>query len=260
MSAHRQMLDVLGLSGFLKWKSALFVLALGVGFVGQANASEERSRSNEAFWIWPHARLSEVDSEGRTIYVLQGHLRRMRSGAIGVTPQGPGPRRLKSTRVWLVYRLSTQDGVEELLRASLSRARLWKQFGVTIEGFQLDYDAPTAKIGTYAEFLRRLRQRIPDDFKLSVTGLADWSTTGRASDLKQLTTTVDEVVVQLYQGSKPVAHLEKYARGLARLQQPFKIGLLPTMQLDSASLKAIAVSPFFQGSVTFVLPPQTSMR
>lgn len=68
-------------------------------------------------------------------------------------------------------------------------------------GIQIDFDARTQYLHEYTRFLRDLRQRLPADLKLSITGLMDWSSNADPAAIAQLKGVVDEVVVQTYQGA-----------------------------------------------------------
>ncbi len=63
-------------------------------------------------------------------------------------------------------------------------------------------------------FLSDLRRQLPAKYRLSITGLLDWSANGDPEKLAALGNMVDEIVVQTYQGRKTIPGYENY---LARL-------------------------------------------
>ncbi len=136
------------------------------------------------------------------------------------------------------------------IRADLAR---WKAAGNTVEGVQIDFDAATRGLGSYAEFLRTFRSRLPTDTKLSVTGLLDWSSQGNSAELNALAGVVDEIVLQSYQGRSTIPGYETYIARLSRLDMPFKIGLVQNGEWRAPA--SLARDRDFQGYVVFLLNP-----
>lgn len=157
------------------------------------------------------------------------------------------------SRVVLVYRLASLVDADRLAPSMLSRAHAWERNGVKVSGLQIDFDASTLKLPRYAEFLAALRAALPRQYELSVTGLADWSTTAPAGDLKLVSGVVDEIDFQMYRGRKPVPNWQSYARSLAGTTKPFRIGLLESMTLPPALSDALTGNPNYRGPVYFVL-------
>lgn len=78
--------------------------------------------------------------------------------------------------------------------------------GNQLEGLQIDFDAATRGLAHYAAFLSDLRQRLPRRWKLSITGLMDWSAGGGRGDpsaLRQLSGTLDKIVCRLIKPAEP---------------------------------------------------------
>lgn len=76
------------------------------------------------------------------------------------------------------------------------------------------------------EFLKQLRQRLPSDYRLGITGLLDWSSRADSGQVNQLRGLVDELVVQTYQGRHTIENYSAYLPRVSKLNMPFKIGLI----------------------------------
>jgi hypothetical protein len=144
------------------------------------------------------------------------------------------------------------DWDEAIYRRLFADAARWEAAGTRLVGIQIDFDARTKGLGQYAEFLADLRRRLPAKYRLSVTGLLDWSANGDAAQLARLRGVVDEVVIQTYQGRRTIPGYETYLASLARLSIPYKIGLV-----EGGAWRAPAgleTDSKFRGYVVFLLP------
>ncbi|QVN23379.1 DUF3142 domain-containing protein [Burkholderia pyrrocinia] len=206
----------------------------------------------DAFWLWAGVKPQPVLHDARAVYVLQGQ--------IEASPQDDAQVRFIAQRaslpplpradVWLVYRAHTlrwTPRVERIMLAQLSR---WRASGRAIAGIQIDFDARTRHLQDYLEFLRNLRERLPGDCRLSITGLLDWSSRIDADQVNQLKRIIDEVVVQTYQGRRTIADYDTYLPRVGRLQLPFRIGLIQGGEWDPP--RYLAGNPWFRGYVVFL--------
>ena len=200
-----------------------------------------------AFWTWRTNTPSEKEiakafsaTQAQTLFLragqfdlANGSLRRIRpvSGHLPATVE-----------IHLVYN-ATRDflrGWEHIepstIAASLAdtfRADLAQANNTRIVGLQLDFDAPTRLLLQYANLLQRLRELLPPNTKLSITGLPTWAS---SSDLKAVLATVDFWVPQCY-GTNIPTHLSQripisssadVVRTISRVRQlnkPFYAGL-----------------------------------
>ena len=121
------------------------------------------------------------------------------------------------------------------------------------KSLQIDFDAHTHRLEEYAAFLKDLRQRLPADYKLGITGLLDWSSHGDPQGLDALAGAVDEVVLQIYQGRHVIPGYEQYLARLDRLKIPFRIGLLENGEWQQPA--NLASNLYFRGFVVFLLNP-----
>ncbi len=74
----------------------------------------------------------------------------------------------------------------------LGQVQRWRDAGNPVVGIQIDFDTRTQYLHEYADFLRDLRQRLPADLRLSITGLMDWSSNADPAAIAQLKGVVDE--------------------------------------------------------------------
>jgi hypothetical protein len=129
---------------------------------------------------------------------------------------------------WAAGSASTR-AVVEASRAALADAR---QHGIEPGELQLDFDAPTARLGTYQELVRIVRAEIRPP-RLVITALPDWL---RSPDFAALVAATDCYVLQVHSLEKPGRIDDAFTLcdpGLtagwieraARLGHPFRIAL-----------------------------------
>ena len=109
---------------------------------------------------------------------------------------------------------------------------------------QLDFDARTRHLDRYATFLADVRKRLPRRYKLSITGLMDWSANGDPKALAALAGTVDEVVIQTYQGRTTIPGYEAYFKRLASFPIQFKVVL--SRAGSGSEPRGLAANPKFK--------------
>lgn len=108
-----------------------------------------------------------------------------------------------------------------------------KSDGVDVHGIQLDLDVPERLLPRYAEILAKLRQQLPAESKLSITGLPSWLVTVH---IKSVLSHVDFWVPQCYGAAIPtninqhipISTAVEVARSVAKareLSKPFWAGL-----------------------------------
>ncbi|WP_407315381.1 DUF3142 domain-containing protein [Pseudomonas sp. nanlin1] len=183
----------------------------------------------DAFWLWAGVSSQEVLAKAKTLYVLQGQISSTRSERhrrVNLVAQGMAVARLPQERLWIVYRAHTLRWPDVVYTQLLGQLNRWQQAGNQVVGIQIDFDARTRYLDEYVEFLRDLRRRLPDNYRLSITGLLDWSSNADASVIGQLQGVIDEVVVQTYQGRHSIPDYKAYLPRLSRLGLPFKVGLI----------------------------------
>lgn len=215
-----------------------------------------RARDHDAFFLWAGVRPPPVLAQAKTIYLLQGEVRRDNNARI--VPLRPAVPQLRHAAVWLtlrVERLDWQAGVHDQLLRELAR---WEAAGNRLEGLQIDFDAAIKGLDSYGAFLRGLRRRLPQRYRLSVTGLMDWSANGDPAALAGLAGTVDEIVIQTYQGRETIPGYEAYMASLARLPLPYRIGLVEGGAWRAPA--ALASDPEFKGYVVFLLKPAATSQ
>ncbi len=206
-----------------------------------------RAEDHDSFFLWAGVRPQPVVAGAKELYILDGEVRR-ESGSALVPLRASVPRH-PDKRLWLVVRAARLDwgpGVWRVLDRDLAR---WDAHGL-----QLDFDATTPGLANYAGFLKQLRARLPARYKLSVTGLMDWSANADPAALAQLRGVVDEVVVQSYQGTETIPNYDKYLARLARVPVPHKVALVQGGEWrEPPELRS---DPLFRGYVVFLVNPR----
>jgi hypothetical protein len=210
----------------------------------------------QAYWLWGGVAAQPVLDTAKTLYVLQGQVSSLRSERhqrINFVAQGMPVTRLPQAEIWLVYRAHTLRWPESVYPRLLGQVERWRQAGNHIAGIQIDFDARTRYLNEYVDFLRDLRQRLPQDYRLSITGLLDWSSNADAQVIGQLKGVIDEVVVQTYQGRHSIPDYAAYLPRMDRLGLPFKIGLIQGGDWQAPDY--LQDSPWFRGYVVFLQNP-----
>jgi hypothetical protein len=230
-------------------------IAVGGSLALVASCAKEAPRrvdpaKYDAFFLWAGVRSPAVLGRARTIYILDGEVRARDNSRI--VPLRPEPPRVRHADVWLTLRTERIDWAEPVFRQLLTDAERWERAGTRLVGIQIDFDARTRGLAGYARFLAELRRRLPPRYRLSVTGLMDWSANGDAAALAPLRGVVDEVVVQTYQGRRTIPGYEGYLASLERLPIPYRIGLVQGGEWQAPA--SLAADPDFRGYVVFLLP------
>lgn len=205
-------------------------------------------RRYEAFFLWPGVTAPGWLGQAGEVYVLAGEVRHdpgSRFEPLRTTPRVPGP------TLWLVVRVERLDWEEAIHREVLRLLALWEAAGNRVAGLQVDFDAATRGLDRYAAFLADLRGRLPRRWKLSITGLMDWSAGGDPAALGRLGGCVDEVVVQTYQGRRTIPGYAAYLAGLRKLGMPYRIGLVEGGEWREPA--GLSGDPMFRGHVVFLL-------
>jgi hypothetical protein len=232
----------------------LLTACLAANLLGAGCAKEVPQRvdpeRHDAFFLWAGVKPPAVLAKARTLYLLDGEVRA--GDGRRIVPLRPQAPRIAHAEVWLVVRTERLDWNEEVYRQLLSDAARWEGNGTRLLGVQIDFDAATRGIAGYAAFLADLRRRLPERYRLSVTGLLDWSANGDPAQLARLRGVVDEVVVQTYQGRKTIPGYEGYIAGLMRLPVPYKVGLVEGGEWRAPP--GLERDPEFRGYVVFLLP------
>ena len=232
-------------------RGALIGLLFSVLTGGSAWASVD-ARDYEAFWLWSGVASQPVLARAETLYVLQGQIfaPRRDKQRVDFIAQGMSVSRLPSPELWIVYRAHTLRWPESVYRQLIGQVERWRQAGNGVTGIQIDFDARTRYLQEYVTFLKDLRERLPARYKLSITGLMDWSSNADPEAIEQLKGVVDEVVVQTYQGQRSIPDYAAYLPRVSRLGMPFKVGLVQGGEWDAPGY--LQSSPWFRGYVVFL--------
>ncbi|MEF3365815.1 DUF3142 domain-containing protein [Methylocystis sp. 9N] len=234
--------------------AAARLLAVGVMTATTAAADTiVRAADYDAYWLWAGVRARPELATAKTIYLLQAEigpddLGETRLKAQGATEPGSHPQAL-----WLVYRVRSIDWTPAIFAAVKRRLAEWRAKSDKVIGVQIDFDAATRGLTTYAAFLAELRQTLPPDCALSISGLMDWASQATPEDIDRLGRSVDEVVFQTYRGRATVDHIDDYLARVGRVHTPFRLGLAEGAVWSPPEM--LARHPYFRGYVVFLQNP-----
>lgn len=203
------------------------------------------------FFLWAGVDPQPVLDRARVVYLLDGEVRA--GGAARLVSLRPGVPRIGHAQLWLVVRTERLDWTEATWASVLADLARWEKAGNRVAGLQIDFDAATRGLDRYGGFLSEARRRLPRRFALSITGLMDWSANGDPAMLARLAGTVDEVVVQTYQGRATIPGYAAYVDRLARLPIPHKLALVQHGEWRAPP--SLARDPRFRGYVVFLVNP-----
>lgn len=230
-------------------RTCLFMLLLQFSVCATVQARVEAS-DYSSFWLWAGVKPQSVLATADSVYILQGQISEKANQTVFV-PQGISVPRLKTPVVWLAYRVESLHWSPAILQQINQQIARWKQASNRVYGIQIDFDAQTLRLNEYTSFLKTLRQQLPADVHLSITGLLDWSSNSTPEDLGGLKDVVDEVVIQTYQGKRTIPTYPHYLAKLQRLTLPFKLGLVQQGEWQAPAW--VAQHPNFMGYVIFLV-------
>ena len=208
----------------------------------------------DAFWLWSGVTPQPVLKQAKTLYILQGQIySTRRTPTVRLIAQGMSVPRITQGEIWIVYRAHTLHWPERVYTQLLGQVQRWRDAGNPVIGIQIDFDARTQYLHEYADFLRDLRQRLPADLRLSITGLLDWGSNADPTAIAQLKGVVDEVVVQTYQGRHSIPDYAAYLPRVSRMGVPFKVGLIQGGEWQAPAY--LRESKWFGGYVVFLRNP-----
>lgn len=211
-------------------------------------------RAYDAFWLWAGVEPQPVLDQAKSVYILAAEIKGAPRGRyVDLRPAVP---RVKHAQLWIVYRVETLAWDANVMPRIMRDLAKWQGRGNRIAGIQIDFDAATRGLPGYADFLKKLRANLPPGTRLSVTGLLDWSSGGDSPALNALAGTVDEVVLQTYQGRHTIPGYQAYLRQLERVRLPFRIGLVQYGEWQAPP--GLARNANFRGYVVFLLNPEGS--
>lgn len=227
-------------------------ICLALLWCTQGRAGTVHASDYDAFWLWSGVVPQNVLDRAHTVYVLQGQIESPRDDDTQVRfiAQGVSVPRMRHAQIWLAYRAHTLHWTPQITAILLAQVRRWRAAGNTVVGVQIDFDARTKHLQEYLDFLRGLRQQLPGDCRLGITGLLDWSSRISVDQVNQLRGIVDEVVVQTYQGRHTIPDYANYLPRVSRLQLPYRIGLIQGGDWDAPD--ELGRSFWFRGYVVFL--------
>ncbi len=217
--------------------------------ITDSNAQIVDANKYDRFWLWSGIKSQDILRNAKTVYILDAQIEEKSDGVRLVSQRSATPR-TKNIDLWIVYRVETLAWRPEIYKQINAHILKWQKAGNRIVGIQIDFDAKTKHLNKYVDFLKDLRTKIPKDYKLGVTGLLDWSNNANPNDLDGLSNTVDEVIIQTYQGRHTIKDYQKYFEKIGKVKIPFHIGLIQGGQWQEPI--GLIQNPNFKGYVIFL--------
>lgn len=215
-------------------------------------AQRVNAQQYSSFWIWGNISSAAYLHHAKELYILQGEMNWDRTKRTPVfIPQGIGILQKPQQKIWLVIRSHHLNWSEANVEMVIQRLQQWKNASNQIQGLQIDFDAKTQNLQQYAVFLQNIRRQLPQEYRLSITGLMDWTNIKNPNTLTLLRQNIDEIAIQTYRGSTTITNYSAYLAKVAQLQLPYKIGLVQHGQWQAP--KYLAQDPNFKGYVVFLL-------
>ena len=243
--------EILLVVKFRKYLSLIGALFLLSGCDRTGDQQTVSAKKYDSFWLWAGVKPQPVLDKAQSVYILEAELRA--SDPSHLRSLRPGIPNVQHAEIWMVIRVETLEFSPVVYAEILDSLEGWAT-RTRLVGLQIDFDANTQELQGYAGFLRDLRKRLPPKYKLSITGLLDWSANGDPQQLLLLTDVVDEVILQTYQGRETIAGYDKWLDKLDKLPMPFKIGLVQGGEWQAPS--SLPKNPNFKGYVIFLLNPK----
>lgn len=232
-------------------RAQILLVVLGALLLGGCDLFATREAPEPAYFLWAGVPAPEGLDRAGEVYVLSGEVRAREPGRF--VPMRSRPPRIEGPEIWLVVRTETLDWDEDVHRRIARELGVWDR-EAQIKGLQIDFDSGTRGLDRYAAFLRDIRQRLPEQYGLSVTGLLDWSANGEPDALAQLGGVIDELVIQTYQGTSTIPGYERYLTRLDRLPFDYRIGIVEDGQWrEPPGLERDAQ---YRGTVVFLTRPE----
>ena len=218
----------------------------------QSATSKVDANDFASFWIWGDIQTAPYLVHAKELYILQGEIRYSKSKQISTfTPQSVSILKLPHQKIWLVFRTHHLAWNEQNYQTILNRLEHWRNQGNQVQGIQIDFDSKTNSLKDYAIFLQKLRQKLPQQYRLSITGLLDWTNFKDQNTLTLFRQNIDELVIQTYQGTTTIPNYPEYLKRISALRLPYKVGLVQHGTWFGNSTKQ--KDPYFKGYVVFLL-------
>ena len=202
-----------------------------------------------AFWAWRTQAESDADlraaiekTKAQTIFLRAGQFDYQDGKLLRIRPlAGSFPKNIKLCLVYNTTRalLDQLESVEaralasEIARTYQSDTERARTDGADVTGLQLDIDFPTRLLPHYESILKALRNEIPHDTQLSITGLPTWMDSRALSGVLRnvdfwIPQFYGDEVAQRYDSVVPIsspASITHFVNKARALDRPFYAGL-----------------------------------
>lgn len=180
----------------------------------------------DAYWLWAGVNGRPEIEKAKTIYLHIGEINKNAHSETQIIPQSGVQPSFHQQNIWLVYRVRTLDWTPKLINLLIAKYELWRLASPHVMGIQIDFDGGTNNLHTYSDFLHKLRNDLPQNCMISITGLMDWAANADPLEINNLSQNVDEIIFQTYKKSETVNNIDLYLHKMEKIQIPFKVGLI----------------------------------
>ena len=231
--------------------TAVFIFLAYAGLSQINTPRPGKTPCEDGIWAWRPSAISKL-RETDTPHIFQGLFSIADNEEI-YQFQGVRPSQVQRSECDLVltYRLEDLVPAEMITARYRVHRKVWQKKGNRVAGLQIDFDSPSARLESYATWLRDLRSTLPSDTSFSITGLPDWLVSAPENDLQSVALQTDFIAFMMYQGITPVRDPSPYYAALRSSNLQFKIGLLPT-QVKDQYIAQIRDLPGFIGTFIFI--------
>ncbi len=203
-------------------------ITIGLAFlmliVASINMTPEEKEYS--FWVWRNTDMNLVSSNDHLV-LYQGNLNK----AWKFQPLGVTPSKIPQKEITLLLRLYKLGPVEDISQFYKRRVREWKEYGVYVQGLEIDYDSPSFKLNTYSKWLIDLRNR--HSASLSVTSLSTY-VWDNPSGLLKVADSVDYISMQLYRGYYVHPKYDEVVHWLNKNKVLHRVGVTQSSDFDKA--------------------------
>lgn len=224
------------------------LLVILFAFLAHAKADIDLKQYQQ-FWYWAGTDYQPILEEAEVVYLHRGQVDARHGKSVFIPQSGQGVIQ-SDQQFWLVYRTHTLNWDDNIYREISNQLARWKKEGGNVVGIQIDYDVPTQKLADYIVFLKELREWLPAEYQLSITGLLDWGRYANQENLALLGEVIDELVIQTYQKRHTIPNYADYLKNMEIMPFAFKVGIAQRSNWQNPAY--LEQQPNFKGYVVFL--------
>lgn len=201
----------------------------------------------DSFYVGSGARMQGALRQAKTIYLAALAIDTWAGQSMLAAERQSVPEVTRAA-LWMGLRVARLDRAADKLQQVVRTLNHWQTSGNQLVGLCVEFaGAARENAAAQAGFLRAVRQVLPRDMKLSVTGLAV-DTDGQ---LAALGSSIDENIVRYFGDDAPALSPDAYLSAATALPFRFRVGLRQGDLLPD--LSATRSHPQFDGHTVFLV-------